>query len=85
MSWDPFHKKYMISELKYCGVLFALIMILIIQSGYKFAHVATAELLQHVQNCGLIWSVFLCFGTQMVTLFLCKGNTNFLKFWIMSS
>ena len=35
-------------------IITTLIMILMIQSGYKFAHVTTAQLLWHVQNCDLI-------------------------------
>ena len=36
-------------------IIHARITILIIQSGYKFAHVTTAQLSWHVQNCDLIW------------------------------
>ena len=34
------------------------IMILMIQSGYNFAHAMAAELSWHVQNCGLMGSLF---------------------------
>ena len=37
---------------------FPLIFILMIQSSHNFAHVMTAELSWHVQNCALIWSLF---------------------------
>ena len=36
----------------------AVIFILIIQSGYNYAHATTAQLSWHVQNCDLIWSIF---------------------------
>ena len=37
-------------------LLFTLILIVLIQSAHNFAHVTTAELSWHVQNCNLIWS-----------------------------
>ena len=40
-------------------IIILVIMILIIQSGHNFAHVTTAQLLWHVQNCDLIESLFL--------------------------
>ena len=38
---------------------FAIICILVIQSGHKLAHAMTAQLSWHVQNCGLVLSLFL--------------------------
>ena len=52
---DLFHKSFMSSSLKSCEINIVVITILMIQSGHKFAHVTTAELSSHVQNCGLIW------------------------------
>ena len=40
------------------SVLFALILLLITQSGYNFAHVMTTKLSWHVQNYDLIWLAF---------------------------
>ena len=57
-----------------CKFTFALMTILIIQSGHKFALVTTAELLWHVQNCGLIWWLF----------FLVKSIGILTRFWMMS-
>ena len=54
--------------------IIAFILILIMQSGHKFAHVTTAQLPWHVQKCDLIW--LLCWS---------KINMNFGKIWIMSS
>ena len=51
---DPIHSLY---QLK-IEIRFYSIMILIIISGHNFAHVMTAQLPWHVQNCGLIWSLF---------------------------
>ena len=39
-------------------ILFALILIPITQSGHNFAHVMTAKLSWHAQNCDLIKSLF---------------------------
>ena len=37
---------------------FDLILILMVHSGHKFMHVMIAELLDHVRNYDLIWSLF---------------------------
>ena len=39
-------------------IIFNCFMILMIQSDCNFAHVTTAQLSWHVQNCDLIWSLF---------------------------
>ena len=40
-------------------IIFVLIIVLMIQTGRKFAHVMTAQLSWHVQICDLIWWLFL--------------------------
>ena len=58
LAWNPFHKGIMSSWLKYFeNFPFVIIMILRMQSGHKFAHVMTAQLSWHVQNCDLIGSL----------------------------
>ena len=57
----PISQMFMTSWFKSCEnpkILFALIMILMIQSGNKFANAMTAELSWHMQNCDLVWSLF---------------------------
>ena len=49
-------------------------MIVVIESGHKFAHVMAAQLPWHVQNCGLLWSVFFV-----------KNDMNVHKIWIVGS
>ena len=39
-------------------IIFAVIFLLTIQSGHKFAHVTTAQLSWHVQNCELIRPIY---------------------------
>ena len=46
--------------------LFALILLLMVPSGQKFAHVTTALLLWHVQNCGLTRLLFLNFRAACI-------------------
>ena len=41
-----------------CEILFVLIIFLMIRSGHNFAHVTTAELSWHVQNCDMTWLPF---------------------------
>ena len=39
-------------------ILFAVIIIVMIQLGHNFAHVTTAQLSWHEESCDLIWSLF---------------------------
>ena len=39
-------------------IVFDLVVVLMTKSGHNFAHVTTAQLSWHVQNCDLIWSLF---------------------------
>ena len=66
------HVSWMIDELiiEILWKLFLLLtLILMIQSGHKLAHVTTAELSWHVQNCDIIWWL----------LFSHNSNTNLCK------
>ena len=54
---------------------FVLIVIQMIKSSHKFAHVTTAELSWHVQNCVLIWTSFVKQGQ----------HDFFFKIWIICS
>ena len=58
-------------------IIFALILIMMIQTVHNFAHVTTAMLLWHKQNCELIRGLF-CKQEQQIFFF-------FYKIWIMSS
>ena len=58
MPMDPFHKGFMSSNSKFWKIIFAVIMILMIRSYHKFAHVTTAQLSWHAQNCDQIASLF---------------------------
>ena len=51
---DRFMNNLLRFLLKYSGNLLAVILIKMILSGYNFAHVTTAQLSWHVQNCDLI-------------------------------
>ena len=39
------------------NTIFALVLILMVKSDHNFAHVTTAELSWHVQNCDMLWSL----------------------------
>ena len=57
-NWGSTNSDYIILQWVYeikIEISFAIILILMIQSGHNFAHVMTAELSWHVQNCGLNW------------------------------
>ena len=56
--WDPFHKQNMSSSFKSHEYYLVPIQILMIQSGHNFAHATTPQMSWHVQNCGLIISLF---------------------------
>ena len=50
MAGDPFHKVFMSKQLKTHEILFAVMSILLIESGHKLAHVTTA------QSCNILAS-----------------------------
>ena len=52
------HKAYELINLNLMKILSDVIIILMVQSAHNFAHVTTAELSWHVQNCDLIRSSF---------------------------
>ena len=57
-GWTYFAKGLQALNRNLVKIFFALICMLTIQSGHKFARATTAQLSWHVQNCGLIWSLF---------------------------
>ena len=59
-GWWAYKRNFVKRKLKY----FSLTFILIIQTVHKFAHVTTAELSWHVQNCDLIWWLFSNFHSE---------------------
>ena len=56
--WGPFQNSSWARNWNNPENLFALILILTISSSPNFAHVMTAQLSCHVQNCVLMWSLF---------------------------
>ena len=64
-------------------IYFPLNIILIIQSGYKFADVTTAQLSWHVQSCGLIWSLLVKQETHefVQTIFRLWAHKSFVQ-WL---
>ena len=55
---DTFHTGFFIPYFKSFEIIFDVTLIPTIQPGHKFAHVATAQLSRHVQNCDLIGALF---------------------------
>ena len=49
------HESFMSSWSRYREIRFAVIIIVLIESGHTLAHVTTAELSWHVRTCDLIW------------------------------
>ena len=58
MKWEPFHEGLWAQNWNLLKNLIAVIIIVMTGSGHKFAHVTTAQLSWHVQNYGLIGSLF---------------------------
>ena len=79
---DPFHKGFTSSYLKSCMNVFALIFILMIQSGHKFTHVMTIQMSLHVQNNDLIWSLFSIWAQGLfLTTFCLWAHKLFVKWF----
>ena len=53
---NDFTKGLWVHELNLMKIIIAVIMMLVIQLDHKFAHVTTAVLSWHMQNCDLIGS-----------------------------
>ena len=80
MSWchvlGPSHKGSWTHNPDLVDILCALILILIIQSVHKFAQVMTALLSWHVQNCGLIGSLWVTLKLRIFSQDLDYGLIN---------
>ena len=73
------HKQLMSSGLKSCEHSFTLSLILMVQTGHNFAHVTTAKLLWHVQNCYLISPLFVMSKNLLYARFELRANKPFIK------